>query len=129
MVEQNLNTKFVHAQIRENEIGSFLFEYQNNQLQNRSVIVYDNDLAKNGMFKIGLGESSITRDVLTEDINNFLQISSLKIIRGSSSLNILNYKAFDFEQLNSITIRNLVNGRSQKILKFNVNYQLRKKLN
>jgi len=113
----------LQVRIKENEIGSFLLQTANNQLLARSVIVYDYDLYENGSFQIGFGESSNTQNVLNDNIDAFLLINSVKTIKGSSSLNILNYRAFDFEQLNVLATRDLKSGKLQKVVKFNVSYK------
>ena len=129
-LNQNLISK-----INENEIGPIIFDsikIQNN-IDSRYFLFYDDDFGRNSSFELLITDCSPSNDLIkypTSKIsasltfnpnysiynNNTLEFE----INGKSSLNIINYRPFDFDELNINPSIDPFTGIGVKSIKFNV---------
>ena len=134
------------SRINENEKGPIVFDdvnIINGNIDSRYFIFYDSDFGLNASFKIGISE--YTKDLIKYPINQLLAVMTFNpfnslngsetsdfTINSKSSLNVINYKPLDFENLSLNPFIDPFTGIATKTIKFNVTtiyqnyYDLRK---
>lgn len=113
--------------MNENEMGPIIFDVSNpaNSLA-RALIAYDLDLAENATFAFVIGEDlSSQRRLVAEALNyyfnfgaSFLNDTQCFFVISKTSVNLINVKALDYENLDLEPVYDPISGIGSKVVKF-----------
>lgn len=110
-------TRGLVSEMRENEIGPILLDYSGSiDLESKNILVYDFDLCENSTFNFGIDQTSL---LSFSDYFDFYP-SIGNSIESITSLNLINKKPIDFDNLNTMPFIDPNTGIANKKLNFNV---------